>query len=50
MGGALVPYYLDETKNWSLDMYDVEDQIKKAKNDNINIKCIVVINPGNPTG
>ena len=23
MGGRLVPYYLDEPKNWALDMNDV---------------------------
>ena len=49
-GGTLVPYYLDEGKNWALDVKDVKNQIKIAKEKNINLKCIVVINPGNPTG
>lgn len=30
-GGTLVPYYLDEEKNWALDVKDVKKQIKIAK-------------------
>ena len=30
-GGTLVPYYLDEEKNWALDVKDVKKQIKLAK-------------------
>ncbi|GER54815.1 alanine aminotransferase 2 [Striga asiatica] len=33
MGGSLVPYYLEETANWGLD-----------------VRGMVIINPGNPTG
>ena len=29
-GGTLVPYYLDEAKNWALDVKDVKKQIKLA--------------------
>ena len=49
-GGTLVPYYLDEAKNWALDVKDVKKQIKLAHENNLKLKCIVVINPGNPTG
>lgn len=49
-GGTLVPYYLDESKNWSLDVKDVKKQIKEAQKNGTNLRCIVVINPGNPTG
>jgi len=49
-GGTLVPYYLDESKNWALDVKNVKAQIKKAKDANLKLRCIVVINPGNPTG
>ena len=30
MGGTQVPYYLDETQNWALDVKDLKNQIKKA--------------------
>jgi aspartate/methionine/tyrosine aminotransferase len=49
-GGKQINYYLDETHNWGLDAADLRSQIAKAKKDGINIRCIVVINPGNPTG
>ncbi|KAE8694924.1 Glutamate--glyoxylate aminotransferase 1 [Hibiscus syriacus] len=35
-GGSLVPYYLEESANWGLDI--------------IFVRAMVIINPGNPTG
>lgn len=49
-GGTQINYYLDETQNWSLDTSDVKKKITDAKKAGIDIRCIVVINPGNPTG
>lgn len=49
-GGKQVNYYLDESKNWGLDPKDLRDRIAKAKKEGVNIRSIVVINPGNPTG
>lgn len=49
-GGTLVPYYLDESQNWALDTADVKKKIESAKKQGLNLRCIVVINPGNPTG
>jgi len=49
-GGQMVNYYLDESKNWSLDLQDLQASYKKARDSGINIKAITVINPGNPTG
>lgn len=46
----MVPYYLDERQNWSLDMKSLEGAYKKASADGTNVKAIVIINPGNPTG
>ena len=45
-----VPYYLDESKNWGMDMNSVKEAIKKAKADGIDVRAMVIINPGNPTG
>lgn len=45
----LVPYYLDEDKNWSLDVQELERSYMEAKK-TCNPKVLCVINPGNPTG
>ena len=44
-----VGYYLDEAKGWSLDVAELERAYNAAK-DKSDVKAIVVINPGNPTG
>lgn len=49
-GGAIVPYYLNEETQWSLDMVDLEKNYAEAVAKGINPRAIVVINPGNPTG
>ena len=46
----LLPYYLQEQKNWGLDAAGLEDQIVRSKARGITPRAIVVINPGNPTG
>lgn len=50
MNGTPVPYYLDESKGWALDMKDLEENYNKAKKEGKAARAIVVINPGNPTG
>lgn len=49
-GGTMVRYYLDEDKNWGVDVKDIKERIKNAKDVGIDLRAIVVINPGNPTG
>ncbi|XP_060206032.1 alanine aminotransferase 2-like [Lycium barbarum] len=49
-GGTLVPYYLDEETGWGLEVSELENQLKTAKSKGINVRALVVINPGNPTG
>lgn len=49
-GGQLLPYYLDEERNWGLDAEGVQAIVTKAKDDGFTPRAIVVINPGNPTG
>jgi len=46
---AQVGYYLDEARNWALDVAELERSYQAAK-DSCNIRAIVIINPGNPTG
>lgn len=49
-GGQQVPYYLDESSNWSLDISHLEEQYKAYSDKGLNIKGVAVLNPGNPTG
>ena len=48
--GVAVPYYLDEASEWSTSPTGVELAIERAQKDGIEVKALVVINPGNPTG
>lgn len=45
-----IPYYLNEQDSWSTDIAHLREETHLAKAKGINVKCIVVINPGNPTG
>ena len=45
-----VPYYLNESRSWSTDINHLREEVARAKGNGIDLKCIVVINPGNPTG
>ena len=49
-GGQLLPYYLDESKCWGLDVPGLRKLVAKSKDDGFTPRAIVVINPGNPTG
>jgi alanine transaminase len=46
----MVNYYLNEEKCWGIDENEIQNRIKNAKDKGINIRAIVAINPGNPTG
>ena len=45
-----VPYYLDEAHAWSTDVSTLADVVSKAEGEGTDVRCICVINPGNPTG
>lgn len=49
-GGIQVGYYPDEEKDWALTPDILEEAYQNAKSQGVNVKCIVIINPGNPTG
>ncbi|KZS87992.1 alanine aminotransferase [Sistotremastrum niveocremeum HHB9708] len=49
-GGLAIPYYLDESSAWSTSPQSVRAALEKARNEGIEPKALVVINPGNPTG
>ncbi|KAF5364637.1 hypothetical protein D9758_005553 [Tetrapyrgos nigripes] len=50
--GKPIPYYLSSSTQagWSTSVKDVREALQKAKDEGINPKALVVINPGNPTG
>jgi len=49
-GGVQVNYNPDEDSGWTFDQGLLEESLEKAKGSGVNVKGIVVINPGNPTG
>lgn len=48
--GQEVPYYLDEENGWQISINDVKESLKNAKEKGVNVRAMVIINPGNPTG
>ena len=49
-GGTQVNYYPAEENDWAFDRLILEQAFQKAHKEGVNIKGIVIINPGNPTG
>ncbi|KAA8521050.1 hypothetical protein F0562_011797 [Nyssa sinensis] len=37
-GGSLVPYYLEETANWGLDIYNLRQSVAEARSRGITVK------------
>lgn len=50
LNAKAVPYYLDEESHWSTNVDAIETALQKAKSEGIDVRAVVVINPGNPTG
>jgi alanine transaminase len=48
--GVQVNYYPDEDNGWTLAKSELERSYAEAKNSGVNVRCVVVINPSNPTG
>ena len=46
----MVKYFLEENKNWGVDVEEMQMRVQTAKDLGVRIRAIVVINPGNPTG
>lgn len=45
-----IGYFLDENNHWSTDPSQIRELILKNKLKGVDLKALVVINPGNPTG
>lgn len=50
LNAQVVPYYLNEESGWSTDVDGMRAALKEAQKKGINVRAVVVINPGNPTG
>ncbi|KAL9113949.1 MAG: hypothetical protein Q9227_002083 [Pyrenula ochraceoflavens] len=50
LNATYVPYYLDESKHWGTDINTIKESYEKAVSSGIDVRAIVIINPGNPTG
>ena len=50
LNGKKVGYFLDERKNWDLNIQELERSLAEARKDGVNVVGFVLINPGNPTG
>lgn len=50
LGGAIVPYYLDEEAGWDLHVAELQQAVAQARAAGIAVKALCLINPGNPTG
>ncbi|KAJ3000671.1 glycerol-3-phosphate O-acyltransferase 2 [Globomyces sp. JEL0801] len=50
--GLPVPYYLDESEDWSMSKEELKRAIHEMKKSNpdVDVRALCVINPGNPTG
>lgn len=45
-----MPYYLNESAGWGLELNELKQQLQAARAAGTNVRALVVINPGNPTG
>jgi alanine transaminase len=45
-----VPYYLDESSNWGLSRENLSKSVEQARANGVDVRALVIINPGNPTG
>lgn len=50
LNAQLVPYYLDESKNWGTSVESIKSALHDAQQRGVDVRAVVVINPGNPTG
>eukprot|EP00850_Spirogloea_muscicola_P012605 SM000082S22847 [mRNA] locus=s82:191590:196000:- [translate_table: standard] len=50
LGGELVPYLLEEEAAWAMNMDELRQALSRARGKGIEVRGLVFINPGNPTG
>jgi len=50
VNGTRVDYFLDEANGWQFSREELEKSYAEARKKGINVRALVVVNPGNPTG
>ena len=50
LNAHVAPYELNEAAAWSTDLSKIKAALAKARSEGADVRAIVVINPGNPTG
>eukprot|EP00030_Apusomonadida_sp_AF-17_P000323 a1627_136.p1 GENE.a1627_136~~a1627_136.p1 ORF type:complete len:534 (+),score=209.02 a1627_136:124-1602(+) len=50
IGGTRVDYLLDEANDWGLSVETLARSLSSARGRGLEVRALVVINPGNPTG
>ena len=40
LGGSLVPYYLDESENWGLDVNNLRQSVAQARSQGISVSTL----------
>ncbi|PWY82282.1 alanine aminotransferase [Aspergillus eucalypticola CBS 122712] len=50
LNAQCVPYHLEEHRAWGTDVNAIRENLAQAKAAGTDVRAIVVINPGNPTG
>ncbi|KIW73489.1 hypothetical protein PV04_01603 [Phialophora macrospora] len=50
LNARCVPYHLDESKAWSTELATIKEAYDQAVSEGTDVRAIVIINPGNPTG
>ncbi|EXJ85638.1 alanine transaminase [Capronia coronata CBS 617.96] len=50
LNARCVPYYLKESHSWGTDIEIIKKAYDKAVSEGTDVRAIVIINPGNPTG
>lgn len=50
LNARCVPYNLEESKAWGTNISVIKESLQKARSEGTDVKAIVIINPGNPTG
>ena len=43
LGGSLVPYYLDESENWGLDVNNLRQSVAQARSQGISVSNLLLL-------
>ena len=50
LNGRQIGYELDESQNWAATLEELQKRLDEAHDDQLDVKGLAIINPGNPTG